>query len=71
MGVKGEGKCVKFRLLERKKKKGAQKDAIRSQLHLIRRRGTSGASGPVSKAIRKTPELCQPPNDPASFQWVE
>lgn len=36
-----------------------------------KKKGNIGSFWSISKAIRKTPELCQPPNDPASFQWVE
>lgn len=58
MRVKGEGKSAKFRLLEREKEKGAQKDALQLRLHLKRRWGKLGASGPVSKAVvRKVPNF--------------
>lgn len=63
-----EGKCAKFRLSEGKKEKGAQKNALPSRLHLIRRRrtwavpgGGGGTSGPVLKPIIKASELCEPP----------
>lgn len=38
----------------------SSEDALGFQLHLIRRWGKLGASGPVSKAVRKASKLCQP-----------